>query len=186
LIHVLDMAGSEGREPLTDFEQIQKELEIYSPGLSQKPQIVAANKMDLPAGAENLARWRERWGDRYEIFPLSAATGQGCQELMREAGARLKALPLLPEISAEDEVKITRLETEAGPGLFVKRENDYWILAGHEAERQILRTNFANEAAVSRLLKILRMMDVDKALRQAGAQNGDTLVVGPMEFEFVE
>jgi GTP-binding protein len=184
LIHVLDIAGSEGRDPLLDFEQIQKELEIYSPGLSQKPQLIAANKMDLPAGAENLARLREKLGDSYPIFPVSAATGQGCRELMQAVAVQLAELPLLPEISAEDEVKITRLEAETGPPLFVRRENDYWILAGHEVERRILRTNFANEAAVSRLLNILRLMDVDKALRQVGAQNGDTIVIGPMEFEF--
>ncbi|MEL7622152.1 MAG: GTPase ObgE [Clostridiales bacterium] len=186
LIHVLDIAGSEGRDPLADFEQIQKELEIYSPGLSQKPQIIAANKMDLPEGAENLIRLQEKLGDSYEIFSLSAATGQGCQELMRAAGNRLKELPILPEITVEDEVKITRLEGAEGPALLVRRENDYWVLAGHEVERQILRTNFANEAAVSRLLKILRSLDVDKALRQAGAQNGDTIVIGPMEFEFFD
>jgi len=183
LVHVLDMAGTEGRDPLIDFDRIMTELDIYSPGLSGKPQIIAANKMDIPVAAENLARLREKLGGRYPIIPLSAATGEGCMLLMREAGNRLKEIQALPQILAE-EYKITTLREDASPPLVVWRENDRWILAGKEAQKRIQRTDFTNEAAVSRLLSILKAMQVERILREAGAVDGDTVLIGPMEFEF--
>lgn len=186
LLHVLDIAGSEGRDPLEDYQTIQKEMEIYNPVLKSKPQIIVANKMDLPGAAENLERLKAGLGGEREIFAVSAATGQGLRELMLAANRMLKELPAALEAPAEDEVKITRFEREQGPALKIVRDNEDYVVTGQEVERQIIRTNFANEAAVNRLLKILRTMGVDKALREAGAQNGDTVVVGPMEFEFFD
>ncbi|MCL1805043.1 MAG: GTPase ObgE [Clostridiales bacterium] len=191
LIHVLDVSGFEGRDPLEDFETITKELELYSPGLSSKPQIVAANKMDLPQAEENLARLREKLGGDHQIIAISAATGLGCAELMREAGRLLKEQDAiqarLPEPAPGDgDIRVTRLEAADGPPIAVRRDNDRWILSGSEAERQIRRTNFHNEAAVGRLLKILRSMDVDGTLKAAGAADGDTVVIGPMEFEYAD
>ena len=186
LIHVLDISGYENRDPLEDFDLILKELDIYDPGLSQKPQIIAANKTDLPQAEENLARLRAKLGDRYPIFPLSAVTGSGTQQLMREAGRILREQEAVLAPAPVDEIRITRLAPEDGPALEARWEDDCWVLAGAEAKRQIQRTNFANEAAVSRLLKILRSMDVDRILREAGAADGDTVVIGPMEFVFAE
>ena len=184
LIHVLDISGYEDRDPLEDFDRIQKELEIYSPGLSAKPQIIAANKMDIPGAEENLVRLQEKLGDRYQIIAVSAATGLGCQQLTREAGKLLREQESILALVPEEEIKITRLPVDDEPPLVAKRENDYWILTGAEMRRQVQRTNFGNDAAVSRLLRILRSMDVDRILRQAGAVDGDTIVIGPMEFEF--
>jgi len=191
LIHVLDISGFENRDPLDDFDLILKELELYSPGLSRKPQIIAANKMDLPHAEENLARLREKLGDEYQILAISAATGLGCVDLMRTAGKVLKEreadiIGLTEQSPADGDIRITGLAAEAGPPLAVKRENEYWILTGSEAERQIRRTNFGNEAAVNRLLKILRSMDVDGMLKKAGAADGDTIRIGPMEFEYTD
>ena len=183
LVHVLDISGYEGRDPLEDFDAVNKELEIYNPKLSRMPQIIAANKMDLPQAEENLARLRARLEGRYPIVELSAATGQGCQRLVREAGKLLAEQTNIPVV-ATDEIKITRLETDDVPVISAKRENEYWILTGSEVKRQIQRTNFTNEAAVNRLLRILRSMDADRVLREAGAADGDTVVIGPMEFEF--
>ena len=186
LIHVLDMSGYEQRDPLEDFDLILRELDKYSPDLSSKPQVIAANKMDLPGSADNLIRLREKLGSRYEIIPVSAATGQGCRELAQAAYILLKEQEavLAARAPTEDEIKITRLEADAEPAILAKREGDYWTLAGSQAKRQIQRTNFANEDAVNRLLKILRSMDVDDILRKAGALDGDTVMIGPLEFEF--
>jgi GTP-binding protein len=185
-LHVLDISGSEARDPLEDFAIIMSEMEQYSPGLSSKPMLIVANKMDLPEAAENLSRLREAWQDKFEIFPVSAATGEGLRLLMLRVGQMLKELPILKETLPEDEVKITKLEAAGGPALFVRRENETWVVEGYEVEKQIIRTNFANEAAVNRLLKILRTLGVDQALRQAGAKNGNVVIVGPMEFEFLD
>ena len=183
LIHVLDVSGYESRDPLEDFDAVNKELEIYNPKLSRMPQIIAANKMDLPQAEENLARLRARLEDRYPIIELSAALGQGCQRLVQEAGKLLAEQTTIPVVPM-DEIKITRLEADEEPPISAKRENEYWILTGSEVKRQIQRTNFANEAAVNRLLRILRSMDAERVLREAGAADGDTVVIGPMEFEF--
>lgn len=184
LIHVLDISGFEGRDPLEDFSLIQKELEIYSPGLSGKPQIIAANKMDLPQAEDNLARLRGKLGRHVPVIPLSAATGEGCLQLMRAAWELLKEQDSVLPAAPADEIKITKFEAERAPALLAKREDDYWVLAGSVMDRQIPRTNFANEAAVGRLLKILRSMDADRILREAGATDGDTVRIGPMEFEY--
>jgi len=186
ILHVLDIAGSEGRDPVEDFRVIMKEMEEYSPGLSSKPQIIVANKMDLPQAQDNLEKLRKAYGGKYEIFPVSAATGEGLMPLMRRAWEKLKEIPVFQEETVEEEIRITRMEEDKEPPLKVRRENDTWIVEGSEVGRQIIRTNFANEAAVNRLLKILRTMGVDQALRQAGAQNGDTVIIGPMEFEFID
>lgn len=186
ILHVLDISGSEGRDPLEDFRLIYTEMVQYDPGLAKKPQIIVANKMDLPAAEDNLQRLRNTYGDQYEIFPVSAATGEGLWPLMRRAGQVLREMPLLQETVPEEDIKITKLEAASGPALAVRRDQDGWIVEGTEAEKQIQRTNFANEAAVNRLLKILRTMGIDKILKQAGAKNGDTVVIGPMEFEYMD
>lgn len=186
LLHVLDISGNEGRDPLEDFRLIYTEMVQYDPGLAKKPQIIAANKMDLPGAEDNLQRLRTTYGDQYEIFPVSAATGEGLWPLMRRAGQVLREMPLLQETVPEEDIKITKLEASAGPALAVRRDQDGWIVEGTEAEKQIQRTNFANEAAVNRLLKILRTMGIDKTLKAAGAKNGDTVVIGPMEFEYMD
>ena len=189
LIHVLDISGYEGRDPLDDFGLILKELDQYSPGLGAKPQIIAANKMDLPGADENLARLRKSLGGQYEIIPLSAATGYGAQELVRVAYRLLKEWEAAADAalsSPEEEMKITRLAEASELPLTARRENECWILEGGALKRQLQRTNFDNEAAVNRLLKILRSMDVDGVLRRAGAADGDTVMIGPLEFEFSE
>jgi GTP-binding protein len=185
-LHVLDISGSEGRDPIEDFRIIQTEMEQYSQGLSSKPQIIVANKMDLPQAQKNLAILEETYGDQYEIFPVSAATGEGLIPLMKRTWQILKEMPVISETVDEEDIKITRMKEAGQPALLVRRENEAWIVEGSEVEKQIVRTDFANEAAVSRLLKILRTMGVDQALRQAGAQSGQTVIVGPMEFEFID
>lgn len=186
LLHVLDIAGSEGRDPLEDYKLISSEMAQYDPALANKPQIIVANKMDLPGAEENLQRLRSAYGDQFEIFPVSAATGDGLWPLMQRTGQKLRELPILDETVPEEDIKITRLEAATGPALAVRRDQDCWVVEGTEAAKLFQRTNFSNEAAVNRLLKILRTMGIDKILRQAGANNGDSVAIGPMEFEFMD
>ncbi|MEW5762825.1 MAG: GTPase ObgE [Bacillota bacterium] len=93
LVHVLDTAGSGGRDPVQDFAVINRELAAYDPELAARPQIVAANKMDLPGAAANLERLREVLGERYEIYPISALTGEGLPRLVHRIAALLRELP---------------------------------------------------------------------------------------------
>jgi GTP-binding protein len=184
LLHVLDVSGSEDRDPLEDFDVIQKEIGLYNPRLRERPQIIAANKMDLTGAEEQLERVRRALGDRYEIYPVSAATGEGLPELMRRAGSFLKEIPNPPAIFETEQVKLTRFTPEAP--FILEKENGVWILTGSEIQRWVVRTNFANTAAVARFLRVLQKIGVERALRERGAKHGDTVVAGAFEFEFLD
>lgn len=181
LVHVVDIAGSEGRDPVEDFEQICDELAAYG-GLAERPQIVAANKMDLPGAQENMERLRAHLrGTDIEVYPVSAATGQGFDELM---GAIVRLLPTLPEITVfEEEPEV--VEAAAKP-FEVVRENDYYVVTGPAMEQLIDSVNFDDEESMGYFHRTLRSRGVIDALRAAGASEGDTVVIGEMEFDFVE
>jgi GTP-binding protein len=183
LLHVLDVAGSEGRDPLQDFAMINAELAKYNPALAKRPQIVVANKMDLSGAEEQLARVREKLGGEYEIYPVSAVTGKGLKELMYRTGQLLEELPAAPPEVREDGLRITKVE--AKEPFSVAFEDGCWVVSGPEIDRLLVKTDLANESAVKRLSLILRKIGVEKALKDKGAQNGDTVRVGPLEFELL-
>ncbi|MGB9826138.1 MAG: GTPase ObgE, partial [Desulfofundulus sp.] len=182
LVHVLDMAGSEGRDPLKDFEIINRELALYDPALAARPMVVAANKMDLPGSGENLERLREFLGDRYEIFPVSALNGEGIAPLIYRLADLLDRLPV-PEPVFEENVRVTRVEE---PRFTVSRQNGVFVVEGREVERHVAMTDLENEEAVERLQRIISRMGVEDALKEAGIREGDTVRIGKFEFTFME
>ncbi|MEG1811969.1 MAG: GTPase ObgE [Clostridia bacterium] len=180
LIHVLDIAGSEGRDPLADYDAIVKELAGYG-DLKNRPVLVAANKIDL-GGEENLARLKEKLaGSGIPIFPVSAATGQGFEGLLRAAIERLDALPPVEPFYEEALVE----ETETTPFTIVK-EDGLYKLSGASIERLVASVNFDDEQSMGYFHKMLRRWGVIDALRAAGAGEGDTVSIEDMEFDFVE
>lgn len=185
LLHVLDMAGSEGRDPLEDFQIIQEELQKYSADLAQRPMMIVANKMDLTGAEENLERFQEALGDKYEIFPVSAATGEGLQEMVY---AIAKVLPEIPApqlfVQAEEEHRVTEAVDEKRFEL--TREGDYFIISGKEIEKHVHMTMFESEDGVYRFQRILKAMGIEDALREEGIQNGDKVLIGEMEFTWEE
>ncbi len=185
LIHVLDMAGSEGRDPLEDFAAINEELRLYSAQLAKRPQVIAANKMDLPGAEENLAKFRARYGGEYQIFPVSAATGSGLKELMRHAAGLLPALQaaLLAEEPAAEKMYTARDEQ---PFEIQRDEEGTWVISGKDIERLVAMTNFDNDDAVQRFQKIWRHLDIEGALKRAGVENGDNVRIRDMEFEYYD
>ena len=181
LVHVLDIAGSEGRDPLEDFEQICDELVAYG-DLAERPQIVAANKMDLPGAQENLERLRAHLhGTDIEVYPVSAATGAGFDELM---GAIVRILPTLPEITVFEEEP----EIEAAPQapFAIEKEGGIYVVTGPAMEQLIDSVNFSDQESLNYFHRTLRSRGVIDALRAAGAKEGDTVAIGEMEFDFVE
>ena len=181
LVHVVDIAGSEGRDPIEDFEQICDELVAYG-DLAERPQIVAANKMDLPGAEENLERLRKHLhGTDIEVYPVSAATRQGFDELM---GAIVRVLPTLPEILTFAE----EAETEAAPQepFTVEKVEDYYVVEGPAMDMLIGSINFSDTQSLNYFHRTLRSRGVIDALRAAGAKEGDTVVIGEMEFDFVD
>jgi len=181
LVHVVDIAGSEGRDPVEDFEQICDELVAYG-DLAERPQIVAANKMDLPGAQENLERLRRHLhGTDIEVYPVSAATRQGFDELM---GAIVRILPTLPEITVFEEEP----EPIAAPEepFTVSRDGAVYVVSGPAMDMLIGSVNFADEQSLNYFHRTLRSRGVIDALRAAGAKEGDTVAIGEMEFDFIE
>ncbi|MCR4442419.1 MAG: GTPase ObgE [Peptococcaceae bacterium] len=184
LLHVLDVSGSEGRDPLDDFKVINQELELYNPALKSRRQLIVANKTDLPGSAENVERLRKELGGKYEIHPVSAVTGDGLRELMRRAAALLDEIPEEPLPTGEKEMRVVRVER--GEPFEINNEHGVWVVTGREVERLLSRTNLRHEAALKRFLQILRKMGVENALREKGARDGDVVRINGLEFDFVD
>jgi GTP-binding protein len=188
IVHVVDMAGSEGRDPYDDFIKINQELKMYDYRLEERPQIVAANKMDLPGAQENLIQFRQKVGEHVPVYPISAVTKEGVQELIHAIYNVLQSIPKdrfrLSEV-AEDERKVYTFEDDQ-PSFRVYRENDGFVVEGEAIERLFKMTNFNYEEGAMRFARILRKMGVDDALRQHGAEPGDTVRILGFEFEFLE
>jgi GTPase len=186
LVHVIDMAGSEGRDPYEDYLQINQELQLYRKALSDRPQIVAANKMDLPEAEEQLKRFREKVGPKVPIYPISAATRKGLRELLFAVADQLDQIPDQPlEDEATQARKVYRTEEPQEP-FTIHKENEVFVVEGARVEKLLKMTNFQYEDSVRRFAHILKEMGVDDALRQKGAQEGDTVRIGDMEFDFTE
>ena len=181
LVHVVDIAGSEGRDPVEDFEQICDELVAYG-DLAERPQIVAANKMDLPGAQENLERLRKHLhGTDIEVYPISSSTRQGFDELM---GAIVRILPTLPEITVFEEEPEAIAAPEAP--FTIDRDGAVYIVSGPAMEMLIDSVNFSDEQSLNYFHRTLRSRGVIDALRAAGAKEGDTVAIGDMEFDFIE
>ncbi len=184
LLHVLDIAGSEGRDPVEDFDQINHELANYGE-LAERPQIVVCNKSDLPDSEENVARLKAHLAELgldYPVFVVSAATHQGFDALLDKTGDMLEALP--PIVHFEEEVSY---DDSVKPGTFeVVRDGAVFEVVGSSMQRLIDSVNFDDEESMSWFHRTLRKWGVIDALRKVGAQEGDTVRIIDMEFDFVE
>jgi GTP-binding protein len=183
LLHVVDISGCEGRDPLEDYEAIRHELEAYDPELAARPQIIAANKMDiLPDAEENLARIREHVGAEIPIYPISAATRRGVQELMRAVAQRLKSLPApAPEV-----LEPVALDARLDDTIEVTRLDDVYLVDGPGAERMLDSVNLFDRDSMGRFQRQLRDKGILDRLRALGASDGDTIRFCDTEFDFIE
>ncbi|HEU4963126.1 MAG TPA: GTPase ObgE [Bacilli bacterium] len=189
IVHVIDMAGSEERDPYDDFLKINDEVRLYNAKLEDRPMIVAANKMDLPDAQEHLERFREKVGDQYKIFPISGVTGEGVKEMLYAIADALDAAPKiedeLEEVELKAERKVYRLEDD-DDYFYITRDNEVYVVNGAWLEKLVKMTNFQQYDAVKRFQRIMKQKGVDNALRKRGAEDGDIIRIGELEFEFVE
>ena len=184
IVHVVDVSGIEGRDPIEDYQRINKELKLYNERLANRPQIVAANKMDLPEAQENYQRFKEFIeSEGKEIFPISAATNEGLKELMIRVSKALDDYVEEPEAVAE--VKV--YEDSAEPDFVIKRDEvGDFVVVSKSLEKLVAMTKFENDEALRRFQNIWRLKGVDEALKARVIKEGDTVHVGEMEFEFKE
>lgn len=190
IVHVIDMSGIEGREPYDDYVTINNELEQYNLRLLERPQIIVANKMDMPDAEENLEVFKKKVGDKVKIFPVSAVSRQGLKPVVFEIADLLEVTPefLLHDVIDEESDAVVLYKHESKGGDFeVTRDDDgAYVLSGYTIERLFKMTDFSREDGIRRFARQLRAMGVDEALRKRGAENGDTVRLMEFEFDFVD
>lgn len=183
LLHVVDISGSEGRDPVADFDQINHELAGYGE-LATRPQMVVCNKMDLPGSEENLARLKAHVAPLgYPVFAVSAATHRGFDDLLDETVRRLDTLPPIVHFEEEETVEDVTIRPS---DYTVSMDGNVYEVSGPAIERLLNSVNFDDEESLTWFHRTLRRTGVIDALRSAGAKEGDTVRMEDMEFDFVE
>lgn len=190
IVHVIDMSGSEGRVPYEDYMAINNELEQYNLRLMERPQIIVANKMDMPDAEENLYEFKTKIAEDIPVFPISAVTKTGLRELLLAIADKLETTPEFPLneiLEQEDEDTVLYKYVAEEPDFEISREPDgTFVLSGAKIERLFTMTNFERDASISRFARQLRAMGVDEALRKRGAKDGDIVRLLDYEFEFMD
>jgi GTP-binding protein len=181
LVHVIDAAGTEGRDPVEDFHVVNEELFLYDPALAEKVLLVAANKMDLPGAERNLERLQSALGGEYEIFPVSAVTGAGIGPLLARIAELLASLPR-PEPATETVSPEAALKKE--PLFSITRREGVYFVEGKALKRMVAMTDLDNPAAVVRLQKAFQRLGLEKELVRAGARDGATVQIGSYQFVY--
>jgi GTP-binding protein len=184
LLHVVDMAAVDGRDPLSDFETINAELRQYNPKLAERPQVVAANKVDLPEGRENLEKFTKTVEAKgYKVFPISAATNSGVKELMHYVAAKLVELPEIT-LAAGEEEEVVYTAGEEEP-FTVRREGKAFIVEGNWVRKVVGSTNFEIFESIQYFQRSLKNKGVIDALEKLGIHEGDTVKIYDIEFEYI-
>src|SRR5690625_1994468 len=187
LVHVIDMAGSEGRDPYDDYLKINAELKKYDKSIIDKPQIIAANKMDLPNANELLKQFKEKLTDDIPIYPISAYTHDGTRQLLFAVADKLEKIPKQTERTIPETEHAIYRHTEAKAPFVINRESDgAFVLSGEKIERLFHMTDFTHNEAVQRFARQIRSLGVDDELRKRGAEDGDIVRILDFEFEFLE
>lgn len=184
LVHVLDVSGMEGRDPIEDYEKINEELRKYSEKLARKKQIIAANKIDLLGDSDNLERLKAYMAERgQEVYPICAMTGEGMEVLMERLWELLESYVEEPEEVSEEVV----YKAQDKPDFEVKRADDgAFVITGPRIENLVSMTNFDDDQSLRRFQRIWRYMELDKLLKEKGIQDGNTVRICEMEFEYHE
>lgn len=190
IIHVIDMSGMEGRDPYEDYVTINEELKQYNMRLTERPQVIVANKMDMPDSEENLKKFREKMPEDAQIFPISALSRQGLSNLLFAVTDLVEVtpeFPLIDEAADESESSVLYKHEAQGDGFEITRDSDgSFVLSGYAIERLFKMTDFSREDSIRRFARQMRGMGIDDALRERGAENGDTVRLLEFEFEFMD
>ncbi|WP_293985651.1 GTPase ObgE [Megasphaera sp.] len=182
LIHVLDVSGSEGRDPIEDYEKINAELAKYSEKLARKRQVVAANKIDLLGDSDNLERLMDYMAAHgVEVYPICAMSGEGMDKLLERVWTMLEEYVEEPDETTEEVV----YKAKEKPDFEVKRDDDgAFVITGARIENLVAMTNFDDDQSLRRFQRIWRYMELDKLLQEHGIQEGNTVRIYSMEFEY--
>ena len=185
LVHVVDISGSEGRDPIEDFEAINEELRRYSPDLAGRPQLVAANKCDIIDDEEEAERFKKYIKERgYRLFMISAAAGTGVKDLVNAAAAELAKLPPLTVYEANYVPKPRMIGTPEE--LVIEVFDDVWTIEGKWIEWILQNVNWGEHESRLYFERVLRNAGVYERLESMGIKDGDTVSIYNLEFEYVK
>ena len=184
IAHVIDMGATEGRDPYEDYMIINNELKEFNPKILDKPQIIIANKMDMPNALTNLEAFRKKVD--VEIYQVEAINGNGLKQVVLALAKMLEKIkkePLYNEEKFESHVLYKFKEEQ--PFTIIKTDN-VWLVKGEKVEKLLKMTKFNTDEAANRFANKLRKYGVDDKLRQLGAKDGDTVRILDFEFEYKE
>lgn len=183
IAHVLDMSASEMRDPYEDYILINKELEAFNEKLIKKPQIIVANKMDLPNAKEELEKFRQKLGKDIEIYEVSAATNTGLQRVVDRLADLVDEVPNSPlyEDSQIESHVLYKFKKEE-PFTITRDDDGTWVIQGQEVERIFKMTKFSSDEAAYKFAKKLTKMGIDQKLEELGAEEGDQVRI--LDFYF--
>jgi GTP-binding protein len=186
IIHVVDMSGSEGRDPYEDYQKINEELKSYQLRLLERPQVIAASKMDMPEAEGNLKAFREKVDPDVPIFAISSLTKAGLKELTQAVYQLILTTPEFPmeKPVQEDGKGLYTFEKEEAPFVITRDSDGVFNVSGPKVELLFKMTNFNHDEAIRRFARQLRGMGVDDALREKGVSEGDTVRIMDFEFEY--
>ena len=185
IAHVIDMSGSEGREPYDDYQVIRKELEEFSPKLLNKQEIIIANKMDLPNAKENLVKFKKKINK--DVYEISALNNQNLDTLIDALSLLVKNTK--EEVLYEDDIQeshvLYKFKREK-PFTIIKENDHTFVIKGDQVEKIFKMINFNTEEAISRFAKKLRNMGVDEELEKMNVHEGDIIKILDYEFEYTK
>ncbi len=184
IVHVVDVSGIEGRDPIQDFDQINDELRLYNEKLADRFQVVAANKMDLVFDDEVYDNFKKDMETRgYKVFPISAATGKGVNELMQYVTEMLDQVEVEPLYTEEDfYVEAEDVKAE----LRFSMDGEVYVVSGDAVDRLVYATDFENDESLRHFQSILTQKGVFEKLKEMGIEDGDTVRVVDVEFEYYD
>lgn len=186
IVHVIDMSATEDRDPVEDYKKINNELESYNMDLLKRPQIIVANKMDMPNAEENLKRFKKELGIE-EVIAISALTKNNLTELLYKIADTLDTAKQDEEIITPQDIVVEYnfVEPEA-PFTITLEDDGVYNVTGPAVQRLFDRIDVTSESGARLFAKKLRTMGVDEALREKGVKNGDSVRILNYEFEFID
>ena len=183
IAHVIDISGIEGRDPYQDYITINKELEAFNKKVMDKPQIVIANKMDMPESSKNLEKFKSKVD--VPVYPISAIDGKGLDKVVEVLASMLDKINKEPLFDVKEESHVVYKYEEEKP-FKVFREKDGFRVKGDKIEKLLRMTWFASDETYRRFSNQLKKMGIEDELRKMGAKNGDMIYILDYEFEYRE
>lgn len=191
ILHLVDMDPENGRDPWEDYQQIRHELEQYDEGLLNRPEIIVPTKMDIEGSAERLAEFKEQLATNVDhevtVLPISSITHDGVQVLLQTAGDVLERTPKAVLTTPVETDDVTYQYDDSKRDFEITETDEHvFTVTGERIEKFVKMTNLDHQDGIMRFARALQNWGIEEALRDAGAENGDTIVIADFSFDFVE